>query len=255
MGAADLGSVRIDRLRRRDIEQARDRLSLRYKPNTVRAALRPIGAALTWAVQQEMISASPMTRLRLPRREYSSQRLTAEESVRLLAEAKRQAENSPIDHSLFIGISLALRLGLRRGEIFGLRWQDVDLKNHRLTVARSFDGLPKNGKPRTLPIPPALLEELTVWRGQCPDSAKGLVCPVGNRRRKGLAKLLKASGCPALARGWHGLRHTFASLLIEQGGSILALKEMLGHSELETSLIYSHLAPGALAADVAKIKL
>ena len=43
-----IGSLRIDKLRRRDIENARDKLSPRYKPNTVRSAMRPLGAALTW---------------------------------------------------------------------------------------------------------------------------------------------------------------------------------------------------------------
>ena len=53
----------------------------------------------------------------------------------------------------------------------------------------------------------------------------------------------------------HGLRHTFASIFVEQGGSILALKEMLGHSSLAMSLVYALLAPSALAGDIEKMKL
>ena len=248
-----IGTLRIDKLRRRDIENARDKLSLRYKPNTVRSAMRPLGAALTWAVQQDLIAQSPMYKIVRPRLEYSHERLTTEEASALLAEAKRQAPNSPRAYSLFIGIALALRLGLRRGEIFGLRWEDVDLKGRRLTVARSFDALPKNGKARTLPIPSALLEDLESWRAAYPKTAK--VVPIGTNCRTGLARLLQAAGCKPLSRGWHGLRHTFASIFIEQGGSILALKDMLGHSSLAMSLVYSHLAPSALARDVEKMKL
>jgi integrase len=188
-----------------------------------------------------------------PRLEYSSERLTTEEASALLEEAKRQAPKGAAAHSLFIGVSLALRLGLRRGEVFGLRWEDVDLKGKRLTVARSFDSLPKNGKARTLPIPSALEEDLQRWRALCPKSPK--VVPIGTHSRQGLAALLKAAQCKPLARGWHGLRHTFASIFIEQGGSILALKEMLGHSSLAMSLVYSHLAPSALARDIEKMKL
>jgi hypothetical protein len=58
--------MRIDKLRRRDIEQARDQLSKRDKPNTVRAALRPLGAALTWVVQPELIAPSPMGKIAMP---------------------------------------------------------------------------------------------------------------------------------------------------------------------------------------------
>ena len=89
-----LGSVLLPKLRRRDIEQARDALSQRYRPNTVRAALRPLGAALTWAVQQELIAQSPMHKLIRPRLEYSCERLTAEEASALLKEAERRAPSS-----------------------------------------------------------------------------------------------------------------------------------------------------------------
>lgn len=248
-----LGAVRLVKLRRRDIEQARDKLSLRYKPNTVRSALRPLGAALTWAVQQDLLGQSPMHKLIRPRQEYSCERLTTEEASALLKEAERQAPRSTAAHCLYIGISLALRLGLRRGEVFGLRWEDVDLKGQRLTVARSFETLPKNGKPRTLPIPRVLVAALAKWQAVCPKPPK--VCPIGTHCRTGLAQLLRAAQCKPLARGWHGLRHTFASIFVEQGGSILALKEMLGHSSLAMSLVYAHLAPSALAGDIEKMKL
>jgi len=248
-----LGSLRLDKLRRRDIEAARDKLSTRYKPNTVRSAMRPLGAALTWAVQQDLLAQSPMHKIVRPRLEYSHERLTTEEASALLAHAKTESVRSVRFHSLFIGVSLALRLGLRRGEVFGLRWEDVDLKGRRLTVARSFESLPKNGKARTLPIPTVLLHDLEAWRQVCPKSAK--VVPIGTNCRSGLSRLLQESGCKPLARGWHGLRHTFASIFIEQGGSILALKDMLGHASLAMSLVYSHLAPSALARDVEKMKL
>jgi integrase len=251
-----VGKIPLQKLRRRDIEAARDKLSQKYKPNTVRACLRPLGSALSWAISQELITQSPMTKIPLPRRQYSTDRLSTEEAKRLLDVAKQRAQTkrpTKLHYSLFIGISLAIRLGLRRGEVFGLRWQDVDLVNHRLTVARSYEGLPKNGKPRTLPIPLPLAQELTEWKGLCAPSL--LVCPLGKMGMTAFQKLLSAAECPYFARPWHALRHTFASLLVEQGGNILALKELLGHSSLDMTLIYSHLAPGALAGEVGKIKL
>lgn len=248
-----VGALKLGELRRRDIEQARDKLSRRYRPNTVRAALRPLGAALTWAVQQEMIGQSPMVRFAMPRREQSTEHLTLEDAQNLLREAEQQARRGPAYHSLFVGISLALRLGLRRGEVFGLRWEDVNLKLHRVTVARSYDALPKNGKPRTLPLSPELVNVLADWRAVCPDQR--LVCPLGNRIRDGIAKLLEAAGCPPLSRGWHALRHSFATIWVEQGGSIMTLKDMLGHSTLNMVLVYAHLSPTALAADMAKIRI
>ncbi len=248
-----VGAIRLDKLRRRDIEAARDALSRRYKPNTVRSSLRPLGAALTWAVGRELLPQNPMLQMQRPRSQYSDERLSVEEASALLAEAKRQASKSRRAHALYIGVSLALRLGLRRGEVFGLRWEDVDLKNGRLTIARSFESLPKNSKPRTLPIPSALLPDLRDWSTLL--THRGKVVPTGANCRVSLARLLHAAGCKPLSRGWHGLRHTFASIFAEQGGSVLALKDMLGHSSLAMSLVYAHLTPNALAADVEKMKL
>ncbi len=125
----------------------------------------------------------------------------------------------------------------------------------RLTVARSFDSLPKYGKSMTMPIPVALLSELVAWKEVCPPSSRDLVCPIGNCSKDGLARLLKEATCPPLFRGWHALRHTFASVFVEQGGSIVALKESLCHSSIDMSLVYSHLSPDALIADVEKMKL
>lgn len=250
-----VGPIPLARLRRRDLEEARDRLSRRLKPNSVRAALRPLGAALTWAVKQELIAQSPMAKLDLPRREQSTEHLRADEVSQLLVEAERQARETGLAAwSRYVAVSLALRLGLRRGEVFGLRWQDVDLKKKRLTVARSYTGLPKSGRPRTLPIPSALASVLTEWQPLCPATAQGLVCPIGSRGRQGLAKLLEDAGCQPLARGWHSLRHSFASCFVGQGGSVLILKELLGHASLEMSLVYSHVAPAALVHELERMK-
>ena len=249
-----LGKISVHKLHRRDIEAARDKLGCSLKPNSVRACIRPLAAALTWAVRQDLIAQSPMTKVQLPRRDQSDEHLTPEDATKLLQEAERQARGGSLkEWSRFVAVSLALRLGLRRGEIFGLRWQDVDLPRKRLTVARSYDGLPKNGKTRSLPIPSALADVLTEWKGMCPAST--LVCYVGERVQRSISKLQQDAGCPRLSRGWHALRHTFASTFVAQGGSVLVLKELLGHSSLEMSLIYSHVAPAAMVADVEKMKL
>lgn len=250
-----LGQVQIHKLRRKDIEAARDRLSCRLKPNSVRAVLRPLAAALTWAVRQELIPQTPMSRLHLPRREQSSEHLSAEDATRFLQSVEQGARRGGVkEWCQWVAVSLGLRLGLRRGEIFGLRWSDVDLAHQRLTVARSFEGLPKSGKPRTLPIPAALAAVLKEWRALCP-AASTHVCCIHKRVQASINRMLEAAGCPAFRRGWHALRHTFASCFVASGGSVLALKEMLGHSALDMTLIYSHVAPAALVADVEKMRL
>ena len=241
-----LGHLQIAALKRKDVEKARDMLSKRLKANSVRACLRPLSAALTWAVREEYISTSPMSGMRQPRRTQSTDRLSQEEAAALLQVARE-------DGDLYVPVALALRQGLRRGEICGLRWCDVDLRNSRLTVARSYQGTPKNGKTRTLPLHVDMASDLAEWRQQQqPDDR---VCPLSAREQRQISKLLGKITSRSFDRPWHVLRHTFASLFIESGGSIVALKEVLGHSTLEMSLLYSHVAPAALAADLSRLKI
>jgi integrase len=260
-----LGHIQISALTRANIEKARDAVARSYRPNTVRATLRPLGTCLSWAVRQGLLRESPARGIDLPRRELSMEYLEAEEARRLLDESERRARSSkrPAAWSRAVAIALALRTGLRRGEIFGLRWQDLDLDAGRLTVARSYKLLPKSGKPRHLPLPSILASMLRDWRELCPQTPERLVCPVlydgkwgmsSNRATHGLAELLSAARCKPLSRGWHGLRHTFASQFIMQGGNILTLQKLLGHADITMTLVYSHLAPDFIAGELERLK-
>lgn len=244
-----LGHIQVAELKRRDVERARDALGKRLKANSVRACLRPLSAALSWAVREELIPTSPLVGMRQPRRTQSTERLSHDEAKALLEAARKSGE------PMYLAVALGLRQGLRLGEIFGLRWSDVDLLRGRLTVAQQRGGrTPKSGKPRTLPLTPEMLDDLRAWRRQSEPLAS-LVCALPVREWRGIVALLGKVAARRFVRPWHVLRHTFASLFIEAGGSIVALKELLGHSSLEMSLLYSHVAPAALAADMAKLRL
>jgi integrase len=261
-----VGRVPLSRLKRVDLENARDLLSRRYRGNTVRASLRPLGTALSWAVRQGWIPYSPARGMELPGLQRSTEHLTPSESTQLLAEAERRARQT--DGGLkwwtrFVAVSLALRLGLRRGEIFGLRWSDVELDARRLTVARSYNVLPKNGRPRHLPIPQELSTLLHEWRARCPKTAADVLCPLQHngvwgmsspRASHGLAELLQAANCRPLSRGFHALRHSFATHFVESGGSLAALQRLLGHSDISTSMIYAHASPAFVAAELGKLR-
>ncbi|MBL9007251.1 MAG: site-specific integrase [Myxococcales bacterium] len=260
-----IGQVPLSQLSRAHIEKARDGIARSFQPNTVRASMAPFGAALSWGVRQGLLASSPARGIELPRRELSTEYLPVEEASRLLAEAERRARlrNCPTAWSRFIGISLALRMGLRRGEVFGLRWQDIGFEAGRLTVAKSYRLAPKNGKPRHLPLPSALVPLLRQWHERCPNTDERLVCPVlyagrwgmsSNRATHGLAPLLRAACCKPLSRGWHALRHTFASQFIMAGGNLVTLQKLLGHSSIEMTLVYSHLAPDFVAGEIERLK-
>ncbi len=264
-----LGKLRADVMTARDIERARDRLMADYPAaNTVRATLRPLSAALTWAVREGLLAHNPVRGVALPRRVQSLEYLGAADAARLLQAAREQADAGRgalglQAESHFIAVVLALHTGLRRGELMGLRWSDVELQGQLLTVARSFATTPKGGTSRHLRLPAVLVPLLQKWRPRCPVTAEGVLCPARvlgrwqmsrGRSDHGLKGLLRRAGCPPLLRGWHSLRHTFASMFIRGGGNLVALQKILGHADIKMTLAYAHLAPDFLAQDMERIR-
>lgn len=86
----------------------------------------------------------------MSRRVESSEYLTQNEMGALLTAAEKRAESGELsDRMLYVSIVFALHTGLRKGELFALRWgQDVDVKTKRLTVVRSFRGLGRSSVQR-----------------------------------------------------------------------------------------------------------
>jgi len=148
-------------------------------------------------------------------------------------------------------VLLALNTGLRRGELLGLRWQDVNLPAKLLTVAA---GNAKSRKARHLPLNAEALDLLTRWKEQ--GTGKGLVFPGAGGARmanvnKSWAALVKAAELSDFR--FHDLRHTFASKLVMAGVDLNTVRELLGHSDIKMTLRYAHLAPDKLAEAVAKL--
>jgi integrase len=148
---------------------------------------------------------------------------------------------------------------LRKGELLGLRWIDLDLDGLRLTVARSFKSTPKSGKVRHLRLPKKCVPTLRQWRSSCPKGREGLVFPddegnmYGVHDMLGLPELLQTAECRVPAHPWHCLRHSFASHFIMAGGNILTLQKILGHSDVKVTLVYAHLAPDFLGEEMDRL--
>lgn len=266
-----VGELQMLKLSRQNLEDARDEISSNYRPNSVRAAFRPLSTAFSWAVRKGMLIKNPVIGIDLPRADRSIEHLTKDEAQALLKAAAEAVELRLTVHyrqvsmSRLVAINLALQLGLRRGEVFGLRWRDIDLESKRITVAKSFQSSTKSGRPRYLPLADEMAELLLKWRPDCPSTDDGLVVPVFVRGGQGwrcatgtgdagLKQLAKRAGIRRFERGWHALRHTFASQFVMAGGSLLALQKILGHSSIDMTMIYAHLAPDFLAQEMTRVK-
>lgn len=133
---------------------------------------------------------------------------------------------------LYLICLFGLHAGLRRGEIFGLKYGDIDPLKNRITVQRSYDGPTKNGKTRQVPISDRLataLERKDYLTKPATEAIFDVFDP--NYDLKMITKLLGIRPITV-----HDLRHTFATLALEGGVSPRTVQSWLGHSSLTTTL-------------------
>jgi integrase len=236
---------------------------------TVRGIARTVSAVLSQAVEDEHLAANPALRLGKylrrgdePKRQVDP--FTREEATLLVATA---AEHFPEWHAWML---TALRTGLRLGELLGLQWGDVDWHGGYIQVERAIVGgkltTPKNHQCRRVDLSRQLRSALRLWRKQ--QSAKWL--KLGRPRprwvfasvvgtpfdesnvRKAHRQIVETAGLRH--RRIHDLRHTFASLLIQGGESLVYVKDQMGHSSIQITVdIYGHLVPGGNRAAVDRL--
>lgn len=255
-----LGQHRVDAITPEDIGRVRDGLSGTHSAASVRSALAYLSTVFSWAGRLKIVPKNPVRGLERPRVHGSADYFSHEEVAAILRGAAQLAEGRVADRCLAACVHLALHTGLRKGELLGLRWQDLDLDMQLLTVARSYQSAPKSGRLRQLRLPAACVPILRTWRLSCPLTPIGLVFPVGRGTGRsthallGLPRLLRAAGVRVPAHPFHACRHSFASHYVMQGGNILALQKILGHSDIKMTMIYAHLAADFLGGEMDRLK-
>lgn len=245
------------------------------KPITVNKELGALKALLTRAVQWGQLPDHPLRSVKRAKEDRSGvvryltpaeeqalrNALTARDVDRIHARANANAwrrargykelpELGPYGDHLTPVVLLALNTGLRRGELLGLTWRDVDLVAGRLTVRGAGT---KSGRTRYVPLNGEARAVLKEWQEQATGD---LVFP-GDDGEK-MADLKTAWTKVAETAGlkdfrFHDLRHTFASKLVQAGVDLNTVRELLGHSDFALTLRYAHLAAENKVAAVAKL--
>jgi integrase len=243
----DLGHHKLSEVRRADVQDVADRMLARgLDPSTISNAIMPLRAIFRRAINRGIVTVNPTTGLELPAVRGKRDRIASPDEA-----AKLIAALPPEDRALH---ATALYGGLRRGELRGLRWQDVDLAAGLIHVRQSWDRVEGAIKPksrageRTVPIPAVLrdflIEHKMSYGGEGfvfagPGGAPFNPTTVARRAKKAWAT---AKLAPI---GLHESRHTFASMAIAAGVGAKALSVYMGHSSITITLDkYGHLMPG-----------
>jgi len=160
------------------------------------------------------------------------------------------AEKDPEYRTLFM---LTIMSGARQGELLGLKWSDVDWANNQVHIQRTYNERawykPKSAKSvRKIDLGFAMMTELKKWKLACPPNELDLVFPNEAGNPINHSNMLSRHFFPAMKKAgigkirFHDLRHTYASLLIEQGENIKYIQSQLGHaSPVVTLNVYAHL--------------
>jgi integrase len=246
------GRQHVRRIGAEDI--ARFSLMLRERgcsPSTRAKHLRVLGACMQAAVFYRYSDSNPVRELPPAQRPRPERKEAAyfenQELPRLFARLRSEPHRALC--------LVALKTGMRQGELLGLRWGDVDLEQAVIRVRSSYTGgvvgTPKNRERRDVDLISDVVDRLTNWRDNHTYSIEDLVFPGENGNgflsptvvlRPAMAAAEIGRAGPTLEkRTFHSFRHTFAKRALESGAQITWLSRHLGHSSLKvTTDIYGH---------------
>lgn len=226
-----------------DIQRYKAKKATELQPKTVNNHVGMLATFFKDAVSWKYCEKNPASGtafITLPPQDFSF--WDKEESAKFLAVVKAKA---PGWYAFFL---TALRTGLRAGELFALRWEDVDTKKRRIEVRRNWTHgvlvTPKSGHGRSLPMTPELAAALEALprRGDLvfPYRKGGYLD--GNKVKRTFWRCIRLAEVERIA--FHDLRHSFASQLVMAGVPLKAVQELLGHADIKTTQRYAHLSPG-----------
>jgi integrase/recombinase XerC len=207
-------------------------------PKSIQRRLSALRSLFKYLMKQGQLKHNPSAGLRAPKAPRKlPQVLDVDEAVRLV-ELPTDGELGMRDRAM---LELLYSSGLRVSELCSLTWRNLDLDDSLVTV------LGKGGKTRVVPVGSHAVNALKAWQQQ---SAPALHAPVFPGRGGAVistrAVQLRLRQLAQQQGIWkrvypHLLRHSFASHMLESSGNLRGVQELLGHADIATTQIYTHL--------------
>ncbi|MGW3148394.1 site-specific integrase [Streptomyces sp. NPDC001177] len=255
-----LGSRRLESLTTANVRRMLSEVTAQASAATAKESHRVLRTALTAACREELISRNVVQLVPAPRVEPRELRPWSLDETLTFLEAART-------DPLYAAFVLAVALGLRRGEILGLQWKDVDLERRTLTVRTTLNrggkelylDTTKNRRARVIPIPSMCVAPLRWQRLRQADrrAAAGAEWhdsdhvfttrsgrPIEPRNLyRSFLRIASSAELPKVRL--HDTRHGCASLLFAAGVAPRTVMEILGHSQIAVTMnVYTHVSDG-----------
>lgn len=211
--------------------------TLRRKAQSVRSFFR-------YLLQRELIKRNPASSIVPAKKNKPLPSVVREEEMESVLNRENVDESDFISIRNHLIVNLLYSCGLRSAELIGLNDEDINSLRGEMRV------FGKRAKERVLPLPQPLLEEIEQYRrardAEFPEreDAHALIIHKGRRIKPGVMALIVKhglAGTTSAKRSPHILRHSFATAMLNNGADLNSVKEMLGHSSLATTQIYTHL--------------
>ncbi|WP_231118276.1 tyrosine recombinase XerC [Lysobacter silvisoli] len=207
-------------------------------PKSLQRRLSACRSFYGWLLKQGRIDSSPAAAIRAPKAARKLPQVLDPDEAKALVEVPTDAPLGLRDRAL---LELFYSSGLRLSELCGLRWRDLDLPDGLVSV------LGKGNKQRSVPLGSHARAALAQWRASTgagneapvfPGRGGGPITPRAVQLR--LRQLAQRQGLFKRVHP-HLLRHSFASHVLESSGDLRGVQELLGHADIATTQIYTHL--------------
>lgn len=252
-----LNSIKIKDINKIDIQGAVDKLIKEdLKQSTIVTHVVRLNTFFKYIKEDlNLITDLPTKGIKMPKEKSKTNKkaLTKPELDKLLIDL--------INNKFYIVAFIASNTGIRLGEILGLTWNDLDEINLTLNVNKQwkvsgkdkpsdFGTLKSENSYRVVPISPATLKELKMYKKNNPTDLKNRITPFNDAS---IFKYLNPKLRELANISIHELRHTYATLLIADGMDFKTVAELLGHDVQETYRTYSHVTSDMLKNAAKKI--